>query len=997
MGPPKWKTETVSSHTFEFINIPDFHSSSYWSYLRYGWIWLMFIKTILVMCGDIWTCCVLLISGDWTTSIEPAIDISIARWIFSGCILLSFVLVAYDLVKANRVIKSNDIAYVVSNRIVSVFYCLQKYDYFCFIMRIHSSNKMIDKLSFFVFFQLKGWKHLIVQAPRQVINIMTLVAFMRTLGFDLDRLDELLHKLPSLTNFTFYVMAFTSVVFVASAFLTLVAVLIWIPLVCKIRGNLKEYVCHKMDKRIDAIIQKTIKERARKAQMLERKLDEESSRRDGPRSRPPRPKPTLPNIDVILANTNQDDRRYMQAAYLQQQQLRLQQQQAQLLLQHEPAFDPSQRMSHEAPRRAEYQSPPPQHRAAGYHSPTPYHRVANYQSPPSHYRNLPNRKMSINSNHSLGRASRERYPPSPYQASLRSTDTASRSNHSYPMQPDHISPRPPYHNAYPGEYHGHQQAQFPQPPPPPPQAAIARQPAVYESQDEWLASSYMDLPTPGSEPRSIQCLPDSGVLPNTADAYYLAMTAPSPVHSSASYGSSTQPSPTRFAATPPPPAAAAHHRQYPYAEVYRPDKTELEHYDALYRDWSETHQRVRQARNVSVRSHSSSVGSSGNDSAAGVGSSPSLVCAYRRRDAATPSSSSSPHFSTTSPAPIAPSPSLSSMRDRASPVVGPSRMSSRASSRTYRSLTRQPQHHQYPPSVVNNTVAVANDGSMSSELISSASQVSLSRLSVRPSHESLTSSARSLHDSNNIGYSTDAVVASPSLSQPRAPQLWVDTAPITTSEEAPIDIMESKSEATSAQESIEEPLQIEDVILDIALSMNTQERPSLEQGQRQQQQQQPEAMAGDKQEYELHLESVQVDHQDTTVPSHGDDILDVPTHSQVQEEGVELWSSHHHHHHHHHTLRHMSSSASIHNDVQLPFDAQSPVPLANLATSLRESSALSQPSSSLFTELLSPPPLPLLSTVGNGKRPSLESLRSVASSATMRKRQNDNARMDRGP
>ncbi|KAG0203944.1 hypothetical protein BGX28_003946 [Mortierella sp. GBA30] len=353
MAQPKWKTEVVPSHTFEFINIPDFHNDSFWAHIRYSWVWIMFLKAILVVCGDIWTCTVLIVSGStWSiSSIKLAIDISIARWIFTGCILLSFLLLAIEIKKANRVIKSQDVSYAVSNKIVSEFYCLQKYDYFCFIEKIRNSSKLHDKLSFFVFFQLKGWKFLVVQAPRQVINIMTLVAFMGAVGFDIVNLGDLGQRFPHLSSadlFTFCVMVFTSLMFIGSVLATVAAVVLWIPLVAKVQGNLKEYVCHKMDKRIDTIIKKTIKERAKKQKVLEEMQDirlvqgGSSPAPDGAdgiplsetssHSYPRRQKPTLPNIDVILANSGEDIRRPSKARYTHRHVCQQQQQQRHLIL-----------------------------------------------------------------------------------------------------------------------------------------------------------------------------------------------------------------------------------------------------------------------------------------------------------------------------------------------------------------------------------------------------------------------------------------------------------------------------------------------------------------------------------------------------------------------------------------------------------------------------------------------------------------------------------------
>ena len=44
-------------------------------------------------------------------------------------------------------------------------------------------------------------------------------------------------------------MLFTVVIFAISAVCLLVAAVIYVPLLCTIQGNLKEYCCHKVDKR----------------------------------------------------------------------------------------------------------------------------------------------------------------------------------------------------------------------------------------------------------------------------------------------------------------------------------------------------------------------------------------------------------------------------------------------------------------------------------------------------------------------------------------------------------------------------------------------------------------------------------------------------------------------------------------------------------------------------------------------------------------------------
>ncbi|KAK3831613.1 MAG: hypothetical protein JOS17DRAFT_123262 [Linnemannia elongata] len=695
MPSPKWKTEIVPSHKFEFINIADFHSNSPWARIRYMWVWIMFFKAILVLCGDIWTCTILIISGAWTSEIKPAIEVSIARWIFTGCILLSFLLLATEFRKANRVMKSQDISYAVSNTIVSGFYCLQKFDYFCFIEKIRNSSKLHDKLSFFVFFQLKGWKHLVVQAPRAVISIMILVAFMRALDFDFDHLDEVSQILPSLNlayKFTFCVMVFTSLMFILSGLATLIAIILWIPLVAKVQGNLKEYVCHKMDKRIDNIIKKTTMERAkrtRREQELEDKRYNESLghegsggnggnggggesgasagsggfRKDGRPfsamtptfggSTPRRPKPTLPDIDVILANAHEDIRLPSKARTSKQQQ------RPQHIDQHpyHPHYSSSlhqHRQHHhhashpyhsQQNQYAYHESPPFAHtspyngarrsisnsgRAAGmgYHGTSQHHAQTHpyHASPSQQFQETPNRKQSLASVHSEGspvmynRSLPGGGPPLSKAAQIaryyREQQQQQRQQSAWLSQPPTGSS--PQHKQYNQHHYSSQSQNYHDTRPHAPMLMRA----VSDEPESWPA--HYGFGTDGSQtetPSTVEQFsiyrPDSGVLPDQNDPYYKQFSSQKSLHSSnlhqheESVEGSRSGSSVRDGQT-----GEATGGELPMADrrgstgsvkatlVYRPDKTELEHYDNLYRGITETHLRVKATRTMSMRSRS---------------------------------------------------------------------------------------------------------------------------------------------------------------------------------------------------------------------------------------------------------------------------------------------------------------------------------------------------------------------------------------------------------
>ena len=96
-----------------------------------------------------------------------------------------------------------------------------------------------------------GWKRLLLaDGPRQSINALTLYGFYLSkqdkgewydLGKYFDRNDLVTSALTAST-------AFIVLIFAGSLLLLITAGVCYIPLLCHIRGNLKEYCCHKVDK-----------------------------------------------------------------------------------------------------------------------------------------------------------------------------------------------------------------------------------------------------------------------------------------------------------------------------------------------------------------------------------------------------------------------------------------------------------------------------------------------------------------------------------------------------------------------------------------------------------------------------------------------------------------------------------------------------------------------------------------------------------------------------
>ncbi|CAG8556809.1 3984_t:CDS:2, partial [Scutellospora calospora] len=215
----KWKREEVRDHKFAFIDVDSFNDKKLCSIKRiqYAFIFLVILKTVLVYIADVWTAVILLIFNRWSSTVNPAIPIYISKWIYVGCIFASFILLVLEARKARSVMKSDDISFAFTNLIA----------YKCYTF---------------------GWKRLVfAEMPRQAINAFTLYSFI-PLNTAKKYLDITYYSDDMSQRIVVGLMAFSLIIFIFSALRILFAAILYVPLICMIRGNLKEYCCHKIDK-----------------------------------------------------------------------------------------------------------------------------------------------------------------------------------------------------------------------------------------------------------------------------------------------------------------------------------------------------------------------------------------------------------------------------------------------------------------------------------------------------------------------------------------------------------------------------------------------------------------------------------------------------------------------------------------------------------------------------------------------------------------------------
>lgn len=313
-GGPSWKREIVPDHKFDFVDTREFTDNGFMMRMKYLWVYILVLKSFLVYVSDIFTAVTMLSTKSWTNQIFQnctevrgcvAIPFSVGQWLFVSCIIFSFLLLAYEGRKTKRIIASRDISYAFTNVMANNYYSLRSYDHFCFFDHIQQSAKKKDDFAFFIFFTFKSWKRLFfADGPRQVINALTLFAIYlarrdRTPWYNFKKYfagNNLITTALTISTL------FTVLIFAGSLLLLIIAAIGYIPLLCYIKGNLKEYCCHKVDKRISEIIKRRNKERTAKAIALAKKeaMGDFShlKNKKGEFIQQPLPQPTLPNISI---------------------------------------------------------------------------------------------------------------------------------------------------------------------------------------------------------------------------------------------------------------------------------------------------------------------------------------------------------------------------------------------------------------------------------------------------------------------------------------------------------------------------------------------------------------------------------------------------------------------------------------------------------------------------------------------------------------------------
>ena len=187
-GSDQEKDERISAeHKWDYFNLSDFRSNSCWTPFTYVVLYISLLISIGCYVIDIFTCSQLLLFDRWSGQIQPVVPLYISRWVFTGCILLSLVLLVYRWIRALRAIRSGGVAksyldpLAVRLQSIRMGQNGQGWRRFLVFAELTKSKKGAEYVALFSYFSFEASLRIVLaEGPRQAINAMTLASVMQS-------------------------------------------------------------------------------------------------------------------------------------------------------------------------------------------------------------------------------------------------------------------------------------------------------------------------------------------------------------------------------------------------------------------------------------------------------------------------------------------------------------------------------------------------------------------------------------------------------------------------------------------------------------------------------------------------------------------------------------------------------------------------------------------------------------------------------------------------
>lgn len=167
------QTNEIEKSTFDIVKVGDFHNYGCGTIMSYIWVWTLIALKVAILASDTYTCVCILAFKGWGTENYQVYEYKIAKWIFTGCIGFRFLLLLWQLSWAVHIYRRGNIALAYLNNYARLMYAI-RYKYQCVFHEIELGGTL-PWATFFVYYELdNALEVLVADAPRTVINVMTL-------------------------------------------------------------------------------------------------------------------------------------------------------------------------------------------------------------------------------------------------------------------------------------------------------------------------------------------------------------------------------------------------------------------------------------------------------------------------------------------------------------------------------------------------------------------------------------------------------------------------------------------------------------------------------------------------------------------------------------------------------------------------------------------------------------------------------------------------------
>ncbi|CAI4047732.1 hypothetical protein SKDZ_13G0910 [Saccharomyces kudriavzevii ZP591] len=171
---------------FRDINMDLIPAAKWTTKLQYFlYTWCQSALHVAMFSSDIYTCIKLLAFNTWSNNIiQPFLEFRISKWLFSGCIFCSSLILVIELIIGLGVYRRKEITSNYMNGVSRSINCLFNFKkYQIFELIVLTDEKKFSKWLFFSYFEISGCLKLVFgDSPRQIINGLTLWSVLLTVS-----------------------------------------------------------------------------------------------------------------------------------------------------------------------------------------------------------------------------------------------------------------------------------------------------------------------------------------------------------------------------------------------------------------------------------------------------------------------------------------------------------------------------------------------------------------------------------------------------------------------------------------------------------------------------------------------------------------------------------------------------------------------------------------------------------------------------------------------